>query len=45
MLNMMDLDDERWGTLLWWPEGDNDLPMDSTDNGPAGAGTDFNFYV
>lgn len=32
MFNMTDLDDERWGTLLWWPDSNNDLAAGITDS-------------
>lgn len=37
MLNVMDLDTEKWGTLLGWPDGDS-LSLADLLQDPSGAG-------
>jgi hypothetical protein len=37
MLDMMDLDNEKWGTLLGWPDADN-IPLMEMLQDPMGMG-------
>lgn len=43
MFNIEDLDDERWGTLLWWPESSTDLEIGLTAS--SHGGMDFDIPV